>query len=346
MKTQIIDATIEYERAVFAAAGLLKAGEVVAFPTETVYGLGADAMNEQAVRKIFAVKGRPADNPLIVHICDAGAAALLAKNISPLAHSLMDAFWPGPFTAVLQKQDIVPGIVTGGLDSVAVRMPEHTVALGIIRESGLVIAAPSANKSGRPSPTSARHVLDDLAGEIPLIVDGGPCAVGVESTVCDLRGNVPVVLRPGGVTPGMIRAVAGDVRLHPGVLDEPADGPAPSPGMKYRHYAPHAKIVVVSGDKLEVAKKINALYYDKKKKCAIMCMHEYVSLYTGKKVIDLGDGSFEGAKNLFAALRKADEMGLEEVYFHAVDASEMGLAIMNRMIRAAGHTVCREGGLN
>lgn len=343
MKTKMIDAAIEYDRAVHAAAGLLKEGQVVAFPTETVYGLGADAMNEQAVRKIFAVKGRPSDNPLIVHIYEADQALLLARDISSMAFALMDAFWPGPFTAVLKKRETVPGIVTGGLDSVAVRMPEHPVALGIIRESGLVIAAPSANKSGRPSPTSARHVWDDLAGEIPLIVDGGQCRVGLESTVCDLRGQVPVILRPGGVTPGMIRSVAGDVRLHPGLLDEPAEGPVPSPGMKYKHYAPKAKIVVVKGDKIEVAKKIDALYYNKKKKCAIMCIHDNVSLYTGKKVIDLGDGSFESAKNLFAALRKTDELGLEEVYFHAVDASEMGLAIMNRMMKAAGYTVCQGG---
>ncbi|MPN39238.1 Threonylcarbamoyl-AMP synthase [bioreactor metagenome] len=181
--------------------------------------------------------------------------------------------------------------------------------------------------------------MDDLGGLIPLVVDGGECAVGVESTVCDLRGDVPMILRPGGVTPDMIRKIAGDVKLHPGLLDGPANGPVLSPGMKYKHYAPRAEVVVVAGDKLDVAKKINALYYDKKKKYAIMCTHENVSLYTGKNVIDLGDGNEEGARNLFTALRQADEMGLIKVFFHAVDASEMGLAIMNRMIRAAGHHV-------
>jgi len=338
MKTQMIDAKKEYERALCAAAGLLRAGKLVAFPTETVYGLGADAMNEQAVRDIFTVKGRPADNPLIVHIWQTGQLSRLAKDVSPLALRLMEAFWPGPFTAVLSKKSGVPDIVTGGMDSVAVRLPNHPVALGILRESGRVIAAPSANLSGRPSPTSAAHVMEDLGGKIPLVIDGGPCAVGVESTVCDLRGDVPVILRPGGITAEMIRAEAGDVRVHPGVLSEPAQGPVPSPGMKYKHYAPRAEVVVVTGDKLDVAKTIGALY-DKKKKCAIMCIHENVSLYAGKNVIDLGSGSEGCARNLFAALRRADETGMEKVFFHAVDTGEMGLAVMNRIIRAAGHNV-------
>ena len=339
MITEIIDAKKEYKRAITTAAGLLRAGELVAFPTETVYGLGANAMSEQAVRSIFAVKGRPADNPLIVHIWEAGQVRQLAREISPMALKLMLALWPGPFTAVLQKRSGVPDVVTGGLDSVAIRMPGSRIAIDIIRESGRVVAAPSANLSGRPSPTSAEHVMDDLSGMIPLVVNGGPCAVGVESTVCDLRGEVPMILRPGGVTPQMIRKVSGDVRVHPGVLGGPVCGPAASPGMKYKHYAPRAEIVVVTGDKLDVAKKIGALYYNKKKKYAIMCTHENVSLYKGKNVIDLGEGGAENAHNLFAALREADEAGYEKVYFHAVDTSEIGLAIMNRMMRAAGHNV-------
>ncbi len=343
MKTKIISTNKEYGQAICEAAKRLRAGELVAFPTETVYGLGADAMSEAAVLKIFSVKGRPADNPLIVHIWEPGQVRRLACDISPMALRLMAAFWPGPFTAVLKKQSIVPDIVTGGLDSVAVRMPANPVSIDIIRESGCMIAAPSANLSGRPSPTRAIHVLEDLGGKIPLIIDGGPSAVGVESTVCDLRGEVPVILRPGGVTPDMIRKVAGGVRLHAG-LAEDSGGPAPSPGMKYRHYAPRAEIVVVVGDKTDVAKTIGAMY-DNNKKHGIMCTHENVSLYKGKNVIDLGDGSGEGAQNLYAALRKIDEAGLRKVFFHAVDEDGMGLAIMNRIMKAAGHnvTVAKEG---
>lgn len=338
MKTKIIDASKEYGQAISEAAAAIKAGELVAFPTETVYGLGADAMSEAAVKKIFAVKGRPADNPLIVHIWEPGQVRRLACEISPMALKLMVVFWPGPFTAVLKKRSVVPGIVTGGLDSVAVRMPQNRVSIDIIRESGAMIAAPSANRSGRPSPTRASHVLEDLDGKIPLIIDGGASRVGVESTVCDLRGEVPVILRPGGVTPVMIKKVAGDVLLHPGLNGEIAGGAAPSPGMKYRHYAPRAEIVVVVGSRTEVAKTIGALY-DNKKKHGIICTHENVSLYTGKNVIDLGGGSGEGAQNLYAALRKIDEAGLSKVFFHAVEEDGMGIAVMNRIIKAAGHNV-------
>jgi L-threonylcarbamoyladenylate synthase len=337
--TEIINCKTEYERAVKRAAELIQAGEIVAFPTETVYGLGADAMDPRAVAKIFQAKGRPSDNPLIVHISETGQAGILARDIPPLAKRLMEAFWPGPFTAVLDKQAAVPDCVTGGLDTVAVRMPSNMVARDIILSSGRLIAAPSANLSGKPSPTAAGHVAEDFWGRIPLIIDGGPCAVGVESTVCDVRGDVPVILRPGGVTPGMIKKIAGDVRVHPAVLGELKEEAAPSPGMKYKHYAPKAEIVVVCGQKLDIAKKINAMYYDKKKKCAIMCTHENISFYRGKNVIDLGPGNTEGAKNLFACLRRIDEMGLEKVFFHAVESDEMGLALMNRMIRAAGHNI-------
>ena len=337
--TEIINCKKEYEKAVKRAAELLQAGDVVAFPTETVYGLGADAMDPQAVAKIFAAKGRPSDNPLIVHISEIGQAGLLARDIPQLAHRLMEAFWPGPFTVVLNKQAAVPDCVTGGLSTVALRMPSNMVARDIIEESGRLIAAPSANLSGKPSPTSASHVVDDFWDKIPLIIDGGECSVGVESTVCDVRGDVPIILRPGGVTPGMIRKIAGDVRVHPAVLGELNDDGAISPGMKYKHYAPKAEIVVICGQKLDVAKKINTLYYNKKEKCAIMCTHEHISLYTGKNIIDLGAGNTEGARNLFACLRKIDEMGLEKIFFHAVESDEMGLALMNRMIRAAGHNV-------
>ena len=337
--TEIINSKTEYERAVRQAAALIAAGDIVAFPTETVYGLGGDAMDRAAVEKIFAVKGRPSDNPLIVHICEIGQAGMLAREITPLAHRLMEAFWPGPFTVVLKKQLAVPDCVTAGLDTVALRLPQNSIARDIIRASGRFVAAPSANLSGRPSPTRAGHVWDDFAGKIPLIIDGGECAVGVESTVCDATGEVPVILRPGGVTAEAIRKIAGSVRVHPAVLGEMTESNASSPGMKYKHYAPRAEIVVVVGERLDIAKKINAMYYDSNKKCAIMCINENGSLYSGKNVIDLGAGNRQAAQNLFANLRKIDELGIEKVFFHAVETDEMGLALMNRMIRAAGNNV-------
>lgn len=337
--TEIINSKKEYERAVQQAAKMIAAGEVVAFPTETVYGLGGDAMDPLAVAKIFEVKGRPADNPLIVHISEIGQAGLVAREIPPLAHRLIEAFWPGPFTVVLKKRPDVPAITTGGLDSVAVRMPHNVIARDIIRESGRLVAAPSANLSGRPSPTKAEHVFDDLHDRIPLIIDGGECPVGVESTVCDATGDIPVLLRPGGVTAEMIRRVAGDVRVHQAVLGELKEEAAASPGMKYKHYAPKAEITVVMGRSPDVAEKIAQMYFNCGSKCAILCLHENVSKYSGKEVIDLGAGNKEAAHNLFAVLRDIDKQGYEKVFFHAVETDEMGLALMNRMMRAAGHNV-------
>lgn len=341
--TEIMNGKKEYDRSVQRAAKLIIAGDVVAFPTETVYGLGGDAMDPQAVKKIFQVKGRPADNPLIVHICEIAQTGLVALEIPTLAHRLMEAFWPGPFTAVLKKQPGVPHITTGGLDSVAVRMPHSSLARDIIRESGRLVAAPSANLSGRPSPTTAQHVWDDLQGKIPLIVDGGACAVGVESTVCDVRGEVPVILRPGGITAEMIREVAGSVRVHPAVLSETLEQQTPSPGMRYRHYAPRALITLVAGKDSDIADKINQMYFETPEHCVIICMHEHCSRYEGKNYMDLGADQKDAAKNLFTVLRNIDKMGYKAAFFHAVETDELGLALMNRMLRAAGHTITAAG---
>ena len=285
------------------------------------------------------MKGRPSDNPLIVHISEIGQTGLVAREIPPLAHKLMETFWPGPFTVVLKKRPDVPGVVTGGLDTVAVRMPHNMVARDIIQASGRLVAAPSANLSGRPSPTRAQHVLEDFKDHISLIIDGGECSVGVESTVCDATGNVPLILRPGGVTAEMIKKAAGDVRVHPAVLGELKEEAAASPGMKYKHYAPKAQIVVVTGPDGDVVQKIHEMYFNCEDKCAIMCLHANIPSYAGKNVIDMGAGNKEAAHNLFAVLRDIDNQGYENVFFHAVATDEMGLALMNRMMRAAGHTI-------
>ena len=337
--TKIIDIKNEYESALKEGGELIRKGEIVAFPTETVYGLGADAMNKTAIKKIFEAKGRPSDNPLIVHIWNKEQIFDLAKDIPKAAQKLMEEFWPGPFTMVLPKKDCVPKVVTGGLDTVAVRMPGNKFARDFIKASERFIAAPSANLSGKPSPSKAEHVFEDFNGKIPLIIDGGSCDVGVESTVCTIEDGVPLVLRPGGVTPEMIRKIAGDVKIHKAVLGELGNEKATSPGMKYKHYAPKAKVIIFVGEKKDVAKNINSLYDNTNYKCAVMCESIHKDLYKGKNILDIGGDDKQAAENIFDALRKADKYGYERVFFHGVETGEMGLAVMNRMIRAAGHDV-------
>jgi len=323
---------------------VIAAGGLVVFPTETVYGIGADAMNPRAVREIFRVKGRPADNPLIVHICRLGQVQELAREVTPLARKVMEAFWPGPFTAVVKCREDLPKEVTGGLDTVGIRMPASPYARALIEKSRRLIAAPSANLSGRPSPTNKRHVLEDFDGLVPVILDGGECAVGVESTVCDLTGEIPVILRPGGVTAEMVRAAAGDVKVAGAVLGGlPRGGEVRSPGMKYKHYAPRAKVLVVDGESIKaIAFKINSMYDIEVKtgnKPVIFCMEEHKTLYGDREVYPLGMNPQEEAKNLFDALRNADHVKADTVFFEAVEPKGMGLAVMNRMIRAAGFQV-------
>lgn len=326
------------EEGIRQAAEVIKNGGIVAFPTETVYGLGADAQNPDAVKKIFEAKGRPQDNPLIVHIYRIEDVEQLAKEISPLAWNMMRKFWPGPFTAVLKKQDSVPDVVSGGLDTIGIRLPENKLARELIKESGKFIAAPSANLSGKPSPTEARHVYDDMKGRIPIILDGGSCEVGLESTVCDLTGEIPVILRPGGITPEMIEEEAGIVKISPAVLGGLKKGEnAASPGMKYKHYAPKAKVLVARGNDINtIAKKIISRYdidVRAKKRVAIICPESYERLYGTRKVFALD--SQNPGKGLFSTLRHADEENIETIYFHAVREDGLGLAVMNRIIRAA-----------
>ncbi len=322
------------------AANLIKNGQVVAFPTETVYGLGADATNEDAVSQIFKIKGRPQDNPLIVHICDIGDVNLLCEDISDMALRLMRAFFPGAFTAVLKASPLIPKSVRANLDTVAIRIPANAHTLQIIKESGTFVAAPSANISGRPSPTNAQDVFTDLGGKIPLILDGGECEFGVESTVCDLTKDAPVILRPGAVTREMIAKICPHVRIAKGVLKH-TSGVVLSPGMKYTHYSPNADVFVVKADAESVlAKKINMLYdsfTNQGKKPIIFCTEG--EPYAKKNVRVLGKDAEQVAKSVFSALRRADENGFDTVLFEDLDEKGMGLAVMNRILRSAGFKV-------
>ena len=315
------------------AAALLRAGELVAFPTETVYGLGADALNAEASARIFAAKGRPADNPLIAHIAgESGLAGLIAGEPCACARALMRAFWPGPMTLIFPKSPRVPREVTAGLDTVAVRMPSHPVARALIRAAQTPIAAPSANRSGRPSPTTAAHVLEDMEGRIPLILDGGPCEVGLESTVVDVTGARPRILRPGGVTLEMLEGIVGDVDVDEGVLHQlQAGSQALSPGMKYKHYAPKGEVTIVTGPR--AAQEIARLYDAADGRAAILAFSQ--ADYGARRVYRLKNAPGE----LFAALRQLDEDGMETIYAEDVPTAGVGLAVMNRLMRAAAFRV-------
>ena len=315
------------------AAALLRAGELVAVPTETVYGLGADALNAEASARIFAAKGRPADNPLIAHIAgESGLAGLIAGEPCACARALMRAFWPGPMTLIFPKSPRVPREVTAGLDTVAVRMPSHPVARALISAAQTPIAAPSANRSGRPSPTTAAHVLEDMEGRIPLILDGGPCEVGLESTVVDVTGARPRILRPGGVTLEMLEGVVGDVDVDEGVLHQlQAGSQARSPGMKYKHYAPKGEVTIVTGPR--AAQEIARLYDAADGRAAILAFSQ--ADYGARRVYRLKNAPGE----LFAALRQLDEDGMETIYAEDVPTTGVGLAVMNRLMRAAAFRV-------
>ena len=321
------------EASIRRAAALLRAGELVAFPTETVYGLGADALNGEAAARIFAAKGRPADNPLIAHIAgESGLAGLIAGEPCTCARKLMRAFWPGPMTLIFPKSPRVPREVTAGLDTVAVRMPSHPVARALISAAQTPIAAPSANRSGRPSPTTAAHVLEDMEGRIPLILDGGPCEVGLESTVVDVTGARPRILRPGGVTLEMLEGVVGDVDVDEGVLHQlQAGSQARSPGMKYKHYAPKGEVTIVTGPR--AAQEIARLYDAADGRAAILAFSQ--ADYGARRVYRLKNAPGE----LFAALRQLDEDGMETIYAEDVPTAGVGLAVMNRLMRAAAFRV-------
>lgn len=332
---------------IISRAGLvLRRGGLVAFPTETVYGLGANARDGDAVRKVFTAKRRPADNPLIVHFADPGQVEEVAVNISPVARDLMKNYWPGPLTLVLTGNGSLPREVTAGLDTVAVRIPDHPVALALIEAAEVPVAAPSANTSGRPSPTTAEHVKADLAGRIDVLLDGGSSMVGVESTVLDVTGEMPVILRPGGVTPAQIKKVAGAVELDPAVMNAVVDknDKPRSPGMKYRHYAPRAPLVLVEGDAGGTARMLGELsreYTQKGVRVGILCAGETKEAYRGMKVVSMGKrNDFQSiASNLYNALRSLDREGVDVILAEGTGAEELGLAVMNRLRRAADRII-------
>lgn len=320
------------------AAELIRQGELVGIPTETVYGLGADALNEEAVKKIFAAKGRPADNPLIVHIADTEQMELYAHDILPAAYRLAHDFWPGPLTMILPKRDIIPFAASGGLDTVGIRMPQSEFTRKLIRKSGRPVAAPSANISGYPSPTTAMHVCHDMQGKIKAVVDGGECRVGLESTVIAFEKNNTIrILRPGFITPNDLSPYAEKIITDKAILNGLSkDEKASSPGMKYKHYSPAANIILIEAAKADFEKYVYDLIPDK---------GTYVAALGGEakncpcSVIHYGNTPQECAKNLFAVLRKLDELDAKQVYVHSPGKEGIGLAVYNRLIRAAGFEV-------
>ena len=341
MKTVLSPVTPE---ALADAGELIRAGQLVGFPTETVYGLGANALDEAAVGRVFEAKGRPGDNPLIVHISDLGQLPpLIAVEPGETARKLMAAYWPGPMTLIFPKSDRVPLAVTAGLDTVAVRFPAHPAAQALIDAARRPIAAPSANRSGRPSPTTAAHVLEDMDGRIPLILDGGPCEVGLESTVIDLTGDVPRILRPGGVTKEMLEAAAGGAAVDPAVLRPLREGEtARSPGMKYRHYAPKGELTIVEGGEDAVIRHVRGLYdaaLREGHRPLILALDGHIPAYGDRRTLSLGPDAAGMAHAMFARLRDADALGADALFSEAVPLDGVGLAVMNRLGRAAAFRV-------
>lgn len=327
------------------AGELIAAGELVAFPTETVYGLGGDALHPEAAKKIYEAKGRPSDNPLIIHIADVSDLERVAKEVPPEAYKLADAFWPGPLTMVVWKKDEVPYATTGGLNTVAVRMPKHSIALELIRQSGTLIAAPSANTSGRPSPTEASHVLEDLDGRIAMVLDGGAVGIGIESTIIDLTEATPMVLRPGYITPQMLSDVLEkEVIIDPGIIAADDTTKPKAPGMKYKHYAPKADMIIVDGEECAVIEKINTLTeeaHKNGKKVAVIATEKTKTAYAADVVLSIGarDDEDSIAKHMYKILRECDELDVELIYSESYKTPRIGQAIMNRLLKAAAHQV-------
>lgn len=337
MFTQVLMPTND---AIEQAAELIRGGQLVAFPTETVYGLGANALDADGIRRIYAAKERPADNPLIAHISDVSQLRpLIACEPGELADRMIKAFWPGPLTMIFPRAARVPACLSAGLDTVSVRLPAHPVARALISAAGVPIAAPSANRSGRPSPTTAGHVFEDMNGRIPMILDGGECDVGLESTVVDMTGDAPRILRPGGITAEMIARVAGASEVDPAVMRPLQEGEQPrSPGMKYRHYAPEGDLTIVSGKPGNVIDAISGMYdraLAEGHRPLILALDDHISAYGGRRVESLGDGEAAMAHRIFSLLRDADALGADVLFSEAVEAKGLGLAIMNRLGRAA-----------
>lgn len=341
MNTQIIQTngiTIDRD-SLLRAASIIRGGGLVVFPTETVYGLGGDGTNAEAAKRIYAAKGRPSDNPLIIHVSAPEQAEEYAHT-NDTYYKLAKSFMPGPLTVILPKKASVPYSVTGGLETVAVRCPSHPVARTLIETCGVPIAAPSANLSGKPSPTCARHVIEDLCGRVDMIIDGGDCEIGLESTIVKLDGDKAILLRPGAITADALQCVCSSVEIAPAVLEQLGANERPeSPGMKYRHYAPEVPLVLLDGEESDI------LAFLKKErqahKCAVLCYSEELLLLGGDYIIDIGcaEDTETQARKLFTALRDADKLGVDVIYAHLPTRDGIGLALYNRMIRAAAHTI-------
>lgn len=328
------------------AVTILQQDGLVAFPTETVYGLGANGLHPEASKKIYGAKGRPSDNPLIIHIGDMDDLYKLAGEVTESALLLAKAFWPGPLTLILKRGDIVPYSTTGGLDTVAIRMPKNKIALGLIKESGICIAAPSANVSGRPSPTKAEHVIEDMNGIIDMIIDGGKSVIGLESTIVDVTGEVPVILRPGYITKDMLREVVGDVEYDPYILKREVNESivAKAPGMKYKHYAPKGELIIYEGSQEAVVAAINKEAGKKLQegyKVGIIGTDETFSQYSVGAVKTIGTRADEEtiASGLFELLREFDKEEVEFIYSESFQDDRLGQAIMNRLLKAAGYHI-------
>ena len=331
------------ESQIAQAAAILRAGGLLGIPTETVYGLGASGLDSEAVGRIFQAKGRPQDNPLILHIPSADWLEKYCKGIPPAAYALAERFWPGPLTMVLRRAEMVPDAVTAGLDTVGMRCPAHSLCRTVIAAAGVPVAAPSGNTSGRPSPTTAEEMLQDMDGKIDAILDGGPCAVGVESTIVDLTGETPRLLRPGGITLEQLESVLGHVTVDAAVTEQLKEGERPrAPGMKYRHYAPKAPVTVVTGEPAQSAAYIAA------HACAgdgVLCFDEYAHLFPGCTVERLGSAERpeEQARHVFGALRRFDGTAVSAIWAQCPHSEGMGLAVANRLNKAAGFHIIHAG---
>lgn len=346
MKTRIekLDKNRIDENIMHDAGAILKQGGLVAFPTETVYGLGANALNKDAAKKTYEAKGRPSDNPLIIHIASMDDLDAIVKSVPDKAKKLAEVYWPGPLTMIFEKADIVPYETTGGLDSVAVRMPSEVIALELIRAGGGYVSAPSANTSGRPSPTMAEHVAEDMTGKIEMILDGGAVEIGVESTIVDLTVEPPMILRPGAITKEMLEELIGEVEVDRTLLSAEAKEAPKAPGMKYRHYAPKAELSVVEGELQAVVAFINQMAKDKMsqgKTVGIIATEETLDQYQEGDIKCVGTREDEMtiAMHLYGILREFDADGVDYIYSESFEADGIGSAVMNRLLKAAGHHV-------
>ncbi len=339
-----ISHTIQDDETIHTAGDIIKSGGLVAFPTETVYGLGGDALNPDSSRKIYAAKGRPSDNPLIIHICKLEDIYRIVSDFPEKAKKLAREFWPGPLTMVLPKSDKVPKETTGGLNTVAVRMPVDPIALSFIEAAGGYVAAPSANLSGRPSPTSAKYVEEDMDGRIDMIIDDGDVEIGLESTIVDMTCEIPMLLRPGMITAEMLKEVLGDLETDKTILAGNIAGRPKAPGMKYKHYAPKGELTIIAGKPEEVIKRINELAktgMQQGEKVGIIGTDENISFYYGDSIKSVGkhDDEVSIAKRLYRILREFDDENVTLIYSESFSTGGMGQAIMNRLLKAAGHQI-------